>query len=158
MANIFQWKPWRWIDQKIITYNFWRGFLLKLIKRPFYTVIIPNWNDFESAWLHIRPPPSNGLKVDYRLLYLSKWIFFTSIYRKPTFTGLLTKFYDFAPIQYKYNLISFSVCMALGLKKQLQSNSEPTKVKKIYSQIFFYYWTWFLWVILRKAWFFVSPY
>ena len=38
--------------------------------------------------------------------------FITSVYRKPTFTGLLPKFYYFAPSEYKENLISTLVCRA----------------------------------------------
>ena len=41
--------------------------------------------------------------------------FRTSIYRKPTFTGLLSKFYSFAPLQYKENLISTLVCRAFRI-------------------------------------------
>ena len=67
--------------------------------------------------------------------------FTTSIYRKPTFTGLLSKFYDFAPMEYKQNLISTLVCRAyrisssflsfhseiLFLKNILQQNGYPLK-------------------------------
>ena len=67
--------------------------------------------------------------------------FSTSIYRKPTFTGLLSKFYDFSPIQYKENLISTLVCRAYRissdyfsfdteinfLKSILQKNGYPLK-------------------------------
>ena len=38
--------------------------------------------------------------------------FTTSIYRKPTFTGLMSKFYDFSPKDYKVNLIATLVCRA----------------------------------------------
>ena len=38
--------------------------------------------------------------------------FVTSIYRKPTFTGLMSKFYDFSPQDYKLNLIATLVCRA----------------------------------------------
>ena len=67
--------------------------------------------------------------------------FTTSIYRKPTFTGLLSKFYDFAPLEYKENLISTLVCRAYRissdyfsfdseiqfLKSILQKNGYPLK-------------------------------
>ena len=67
--------------------------------------------------------------------------FITSIYRKPTFTGLLSKFHDFAPMEYKENLISTLVCRAfrissdyflfhteiLFLKSILQQNGYPLK-------------------------------
>ena len=82
--------------------------------------------------------------------------FKTSIYRKPTFTGLLSKFYDFSPLQYKENLISTLVCRAFRissdyfsfdseiqfLKSILQQNGYPLKfnenqihgmLKKLYS-------------------------
>ena len=65
--------------------------------------------------------------------------FETSIYRKPTFTGLMSKFYDFAPLDYKANLITTLVCRAFKissnylafnkeidfLKSLLQSNGYP---------------------------------
>ena len=65
--------------------------------------------------------------------------FTTSIYRKPTFTGLMSKFYDFSPKEYKVNLIVTLVCRAYRicsdyfafhneiatLKTVLQSNGYP---------------------------------
>ena len=65
--------------------------------------------------------------------------FETSIYRKPTFTGLMSKYYDFAPLDYKANLITTLVCRAFRissnylsfnkeidfLKSLLQSNGYP---------------------------------
>ena len=65
--------------------------------------------------------------------------FATSIYRKPTFTGLMSKFYDFSPQEYKSNLISTLVCRAFRisssylslhnefnfLKELLQGNGYP---------------------------------
>ena len=65
--------------------------------------------------------------------------FTTSIYRKPTFTGLMSKFYDFSPQEYKSNLICTLVCRAFRisssylsldieinfLKELLQSNGYP---------------------------------
>ena len=41
--------------------------------------------------------------------------FTTSIYRKPTFTGLMSKFYDFSPKEYKENLISTLICRAFRI-------------------------------------------
>ena len=84
--------------------------------------------------------------------------FSTSIYRKPTFTGLMSKFYDFSPKDYKANLISTLVCRAFricssyvsfdkeinSLKKYLQGNGYPlsfidknigSMLKKMYKPI-----------------------
>ena len=61
--------------------------------------------------------------------------FTTSIYRKPTFTGLLTKFYDFAPMEYKENLISTLVCRAFRISSDKFSlDSEIQFLKSILQQ------------------------
>ena len=60
----------------------------------------------------------------------------TSVYRKPTFSGILTNFESFSPISYKYNLVftllhrGFMICFSyktlhfeiLKLKQIFQSN------------------------------------
>ena len=86
--------------------------------------------------------------------------FITSIYRKPTFTGLLSKYYAFSPKQNKENLIytltvrAFRICSNYFqldeelqfLKKVLQANGYPLKfieytigkmLKKLYKPIDF---------------------
>ena len=86
--------------------------------------------------------------------------FITSIYRKPTFTGLLSKYYAFSPKQNKENLIytltvrAFRICSNYFqldeelqfLKKILQANGYPLKfieftigkmLKKLYKPIDF---------------------
>ena len=47
--------------------------------------------------------------------------FSTSIYRKPTFTGLMSKYNDFAPITYKENLIYTLVCRAFHISSDYLS-------------------------------------
>ena len=39
-------------------------------------------------------------------IFRHSWKFQTSVYRKPTFSGVLTDFESFLPISYKYNLVS----------------------------------------------------
>ena len=65
--------------------------------------------------------------------------FQTSVYRKPTFSGVLTNFESFLPISYKYNLVStllhpgFMICSSyrtlhfeiLKLKQISRSNGYP---------------------------------
>ena len=67
--------------------------------------------------------------------------FQTSVYRKPTFSGVLTNFESFLPILYKYNLVSallhcvFMICSSyrtlhfeiLKLKQIVLSNKYPKK-------------------------------
>ena len=48
-------------------------------------------------------------------------IFSTSIYRKPTFTGLLSKFSSFCPLKYKENLISTLVFRGYKLNSTFES-------------------------------------
>ena len=57
--------------------------------------------------------------------------FTTSIYRKPTFTGLMSKFYDFAPSEYKENLISTLVCRAFRISSNYFSfHNEIDHIKR----------------------------
>ena len=76
--------------------------------------------------------------------------FQTSVYRKPTFSGVLTNFESFLPISYKYNLIStllhrgFMICSSyrtlhfeiMKIKQIFRSNGYPKNVldrcKKMY--------------------------
>ena len=55
--------------------------------------------------------------------------FHTSVYRKPTFSGVLIRFERFLPISYKYNRVSFSYrtlhFKILKLKQIIRSNSYP---------------------------------
>ena len=65
--------------------------------------------------------------------------FHTSVYRKPTFSGVLTNFDSFLPMSYKYNLVStllhcsFMICSSyktlhfeiLKVKQILRSNGYP---------------------------------
>ncbi len=53
----------------------------------------PNWKETASFLFDIEITPANGK-------------FSTSIYRKPTFTGLFTNFHSFIPPSYKRSLIS----------------------------------------------------
>ena len=67
-------------------------------------------------------------------------VFETSVYQKPTFTGLLTNFHSFIPSQYKCNLIPslvhrlYNICSNYGnfqaqlesLRQILNRNSYPT--------------------------------
>ena len=58
--------------------------------------------------------------------------FRTSIYRKPTFTGLLSKYYSFTPLQYKENLISTLICRAFRISSDYFSfDSEVQFLKNI---------------------------
>ena len=58
--------------------------------------------------------------------------FTTSIYRKPTFTGLMSKFYDFSPTEYKGNLISTLVCRAFRISSDYFAfNSEVQFLKDL---------------------------
>ena len=58
--------------------------------------------------------------------------FVTSIYRKPTFTGLMSKFNDFAPTEYKSNLISTLICRAYRISSDyVFFNSEVDFLKKL---------------------------
>ena len=62
-----------------------------------------------------------NLKRDNKLSFLyiniekSKSSFVTSVYRKPTFTGLMSKFNSDIPLQFKHNLISNLVSRAYNL-------------------------------------------
>ena len=70
------------------------------------------------------------------------WVFETSVYQKPTFTGLLTNFHSFIPSQYKCSLISslvhrlYNICSNYeNFQAQLESfrqilnrNSYPTRL------------------------------
>ena len=72
----------------------------------------------------------------------SNGVFSTSVYRKPTFTGLLTNFDSFIPISYKRGLIStllfryFNISSSYAIfhaevekfKKIMNLNSYPEKV------------------------------
>ena len=58
--------------------------------------------------------------------------FQTSIYRKPTFTGLSTKFTSFIPIQYKRNLVSTLIYRAFNIcSTYLNFHSEVTYLRKL---------------------------
>ena len=55
----------------------------------------------------------------------------TSIYRKPTFTGLLSKYDSFAPILYKKNLISTLVFRAFKSSSDyIEFNTDIDFIKK----------------------------
>ena len=55
----------------------------------------------------------------------------TSIYRKPTFTGLLSKYDSFAPFPYKKNLISTLVFRAFNLSSDyIKFNTDKDFIKK----------------------------
>ena len=56
--------------------------------------------------------------------------FRTSIYRKPTFTGLMSKFYDFSPKEYKENLICTLVCRAFRICSDYFAFDEEVKTLK----------------------------
>ena len=59
--------------------------------------------------------------------------FSTSIYRKPTFTGLVSKFDDFSPKDYKANLISTLVCRAFRICSSYVSfDQEINSLKNTY--------------------------
>ena len=77
-------------------------------------------------------------EVDYKLPFLDMCIerkdnkLLTSIYRKPTFTGLLSKYDSFAPILYKKNLISTLVFRAFKLSSDcIKFNTDINFVKKV---------------------------
>ena len=69
-------------------------------------------------------------------IFRDNWKFQTLVYRKPTFSGVLTNFESFLPISYKYNLVStlfhrgFMICSSyrtlhfeiLKLKQIFRSN------------------------------------
>ena len=61
--------------------------------------------------------------------------FQTSVYRKPTFSGVLTNFESFLPISYKYNLVStllhrgFMICSSYRTL-----HLEILKLKQIFSK------------------------
>ena len=76
-------------------------------------------------------------EVDCKLPFLDMCIerkdnkLLTSIYRKPTFTGLLSKYDSFAPILYKKNLISTLVFRAFKLSSDyIKFNTDINFVKK----------------------------
>ena len=58
--------------------------------------------------------------------------FQTSIYRKPTFTGLSTKFTSFIPIQYKRNLVSTLIYRAFNIcSNYISFHNEVTYLRKL---------------------------
>ena len=79
-------------------------------------------------------------EVDFILPFLDIKIkrdtdqFFTSIYRKPTFTGLMSKFYDFTPKDYKANLVSTLVCRAFRICSSYVSFDKEINSLKIFLQ------------------------
>ena len=61
--------------------------------------------------------------------------FKTSIYRKPTFTGLQSKFHDFAPKQYKENLICTLISRAFQISSDyFDLDSEIERLKTVFQQ------------------------
>ena len=73
--------------------------------------------------------------------------FCTSVYRKPTFTGLGLRFDSFAPKSYKYNLISCLIHRAYKISSNFQLfHLEIVKLRKFFSANFYpqYYFDKFL--------------
>ena len=64
--------------------------------------------------------------------------FCTSVYRKPTFTGLGLRFDSFAPKSYKYNLISFLIHRAYKIFSNFQLfHLKIVKLRKFFSANFY---------------------
>ena len=141
LANMFlchfeeQWMSDCPIDYKPISYRRYVDDTFLLFSSELHVTKFLNYMNSKQRNIKftVKREENNSLSFLDIKIFRDYGKFQTSVYRKPTFSGVLTNFERFLPISYKYNLVSTLLCRGFMIYSSYRTlHFEILKLKQIF--------------------------